>query len=200
MTFNNDNSLRMGAGDLSTRGVSQPETLKNKEYTPQEENYFIRGANLITQSADNVANRFENVPLFGGIMAAEKRLEGEVAALPLKAAGTGGKIAGSIIQFNGQSVEYTHKLAGKALDKVGDAHDKAAEVITDTADTVAQVQEKIPVIGGLMGASTRLSGEVLALPGKAYGMAFDAAGKAVELPGKIIGGVSDAVGGVIKKL
>jgi hypothetical protein len=182
-------------------GVQNLNITGNKaQKSSTEENYFFQNAEKITGTADKVANMVDDIPIVGGLYAAEAQLAGEIIALPSKVQGTGGIVAGSIVETQGNLVEGGYKLAGSGLNFMGDVAGKPAEIITGGADKLADMQEKIPVVGGLAAAQTRLAGEVLSLPSKAVSTAYHAAGSVANFIGETAGKAYDAVGGFLKKL
>lgn len=184
-------------------GLSNPQGNQQSQGTTKEakeENFFDQKANMITGGANWLAEGVENVPVVGGLQAASIRLAGEVAALPDKTTAFAGKATGSAIELQGKVVSTPIGLAGDLHEAVGNGANKVADGITGTADKIADVQEKIPVIGGLQAAGTRFAGEVLALPAKAVGAVETTAGKVINGIADGVKGAYDTVGGFIKKL
>lgn len=166
----------------------------------QSDNLLFQGADKITGFYDGSAQIQEQVPVVGGLMAAGTRLSGEVAALPLKAAGASGIATGSVIEFGGNVTDGTFKLASKVPGLAGDINDGISNTVTGVTDNIAQVESKIPVVGGLMAAGTKFSGEVLTLPNKVASLGFHAAESVVSFAGDVLSAPAKAVGGLIKKL
>lgn len=184
------------------QGYNQP---NGNQTTPSdgnkgEENFFLNGAQKVKNGAETIAQTQENVPVVGGLMADATRLGAEVATLPTTVTGYTAIGTGSLIEASGKGQQMVAGFVENGFDKVGNLYDKGANTITGVADNIAQVEEQIPIVGGLLADSTRLGGEALALPGKAAGALTHLTGDIVSLPGKIVGGVTEAIGGFVKKL
>lgn len=191
-------------------GFSMPNGNNNFNFTanprletanlPVHKNLFFQGASNITGISDNIATQLDEVPLFGGMLGASTRLNGEILALPAKATGTAGIITGSIVELPGKAAEGTFDLASKGFSKASNLSHGVANKINATADGVAQMQEQVPVIGGVLGAGSRLGGEVIALPSKLTATTLGISEKIASFSGDVVSAPFKTAGNILKKL
>lgn len=175
-------------------------TFKAKAESNDDGNYFSKTANTITGAGDKTAEVLSNVPVVGGLWAAEAKLGSEFMALPYKVDAAAGKLTGGAIEGYGNMIDKGYGFVGGSVSKVGQMQTGVANAITGNADKVAGVLDKVPVIGGLWAAEAKLAGQVAALPFKAQGAITETAGKIISGVGDVISAPYKAVGKLIKKL
>ena len=103
---------------------------------PLSENVYIKAGKSVTNYYDFKADKQENIPVIGGLMADATRLEGEIKALPLNIAGAEVYGLGVITEKGGNIVGGAYKGAGNLLEKAGDAQINNAENFKDKVETV----------------------------------------------------------------
>jgi hypothetical protein len=73
---------------------------------------------LITDKADGIADKLENVPVLGGLWAAEARVAGEILALPSKIGGAIYHTAGNAYNAVGETIGGLYEKAGSLIKKL----------------------------------------------------------------------------------